>query len=206
MPKVKAQKLVLGITGGIASGKTKVMRFLARVGIPTVSSDDLAHQAIRQGTPVYRRVLKRFGRGILRSSGQICRTDLGNIVFRHPPERRWLERQIHPVVIKKLKQFIRAHHGVMALDIPLLFEARLQKLVDKTIVVYCSQAQQVDRLRRRNGLSRQEALRRIAAQMPLSAKRGRASFVILNTGSVAHLEAQIARLLKKSLTSKRRQV
>ena len=189
------RRYVLGITGGIASGKTTVMQMIARAGIPTVSSDDLAHQAIRKGEPAYRRILKRFGRGILCSSKQICREDLGEIVFRNPDERRWLERQVHPVVIRKLKLFIHAHHGVMALDIPLLFEARLRKLVDKTIVVYCSQVQQVDRLQRRNRLSRREALRRISSQMPLTAKRRRANIVLENTGSRAHLNRQLAACL-----------
>jgi len=191
---MKRKKLILGITGGIASGKTTVMKMLAKAGIPTVPSDDLAHQAIRKGTPVYKRILKRFGRGILRSSGQICRTDLGNFVFNDPADRRWLEKQVHPVVIRGLKKFIRAHHGIMALDIPLLFEAKLQKLVDKTVVVYCSRAQQLDRLRRRNGLSRQEALQRIAAQMSLAVKRPLADIVLHNNSTLAHLRRQIINL------------
>jgi len=191
-PSPVAPRLVLGITGGVASGKTTVMRLLTQAGIPTVSSDDLSHQVIRKGTPVYRKVLKRFGQGIVRSNGQISRGDLGHIVFRDPSERRWLERQIHPVVVRKLKHFIRSHHGTMALDIPLLFEARLQKLVDKIIVVYSSRAQQMERLRRRNGLSRQEALARIASQMSLSSKRRRTKFVLENTGSLARLRRQLA--------------
>ena len=191
MPKVKTKKLILGITGGIASGKTTVMRLLARAGIPVVSSDDLAHRAIRKGTPVYTKVLKHFGRGILHSNGQISRAHLGDIVFRDSTERRWLEKLIHPVVVRKLKQFTRSHHGFMALDIPLLFEAKLQHLVDKIVVVYSSKAQQIDRLRRRNGLSRKEALQRIASQASLVAKRRRATFVLENTGSLAHLRRQL---------------
>jgi dephospho-CoA kinase len=204
MPKVK--RLVLGVTGGIASGKTTVMSFLVNVGIPTISADDLAHQAIGKGTPAYRKILKRFGPGILRSSGQICRKDLGDIVFHDPAQRRWLEKQVHPVVIKELKRFARAHRGVVALDIPLLFEARLEKLVDKVLVVSCSRARQVERLHRRDGLSRREALRRIAAQMPLSVKRRRADFVIRNAGSLSHLRTQTESFLKKCLTSKTRRV
>jgi len=196
MSEVKTKRLILGITGGIASGKSTVMRALARAGIPTVSSDVLAHQAIFKATSVHRRILRRYGRGILRSSGQISRRTLGHIVFRDPAERRWLERQVHPVVIRTLKQFIRAHHGIVALDIPLLFEARLQNLVDKVIVVYSSRELQIKRLRRRDGLSRQNALQRIAAQIPLGAKRRHADIVLDNRGTPPALRSQIRRLLK----------
>lgn len=194
MPKVTIKpKCVLGVTGGIASGKTTVLRLLARAGIPTISADDLAHQAIRKGTPAYARILKRYGRSILGNTGQISRADLGRIVFSRPAELRWLEAQVHPVVIRKIKQFVRARRGIVALDIPLLFEAKLQNLVSRTIVVYCSQAQQIERLRRRNGFGRQKALRRIRAQMPLAVKRRRADVVIDNRGTPADLRRQVER-------------
>jgi dephospho-CoA kinase len=183
---------VLGVTGGIASGKTTVMRLLARRGIPTISSDDLAHACMRPGRPAYRAILRHFGGKILDRNDQINRRKLGEIVFAHPKKRKALEKIVHPCVIKGLKDFIGRHHkGVVALDIPLLFEARLTRLVDKTVVVYSTLAQQISRLRRRTGLSRPQALARIRAQMPLSRKRQKADHVLQNTGTLAHLRRQM---------------
>jgi len=190
----KVKRLILGITGGIASGKTTVMRMLARRDIPTISSDDLAHAAIRRGRPAYRAIIRRFGRSVLKK-GQINRAILGRIVFGNSKERKALERIVHPHVIRGLKDFIRRHpKGVIALDIPLLFEAKLTKLVDKTVVVYATPAQQLSRLRRKTGHSRAAALARIRAQMPLSQKRRRADFVLTNTGRLASLRRQVNNL------------
>jgi dephospho-CoA kinase len=188
MPKVK--RLILGITGGIASGKTTVMRILAGRGIPTISSDDLAHACIRRGRPAYRAIIRRFGKSILSPSGQIKRRRLGEIVFSDVKKRKALEKFVHPCVVKGLKLFIRRHaRGVIALDIPLLFEVKLQKLVDKIIVVYCTRSQQIARLRRL-GFSRAEALARIRSQMPLAQKRHKADIVLSNTRHRSYLVRQ----------------
>jgi dephospho-CoA kinase len=194
MPKMK-KKLVLGITGGIASGKTTVMTMLAKAGIPTINSDDLAHACIKRGTPAYRAILQHFGEEIVDPNQEINRGRLGKIVFANSAERRQLEKIVHPCVATKLKHFIQSHAGTIALDIPLLFEAKYESWVDKIIVVYCSKAEQLRRLQARNGLSRGEALRRIAAQIPLSVKRSRADIVIDNTRTLAYLRRQIDRLM-----------
>jgi dephospho-CoA kinase len=187
------KRLVLGITGGIASGKSTAMRILAGRGIPGISSDDLAHACIRRGRPAYRAILRRFGRAVLLPNGQINRRKLGEIVFANPKERKALEKMVHPCVIKGLKNFIERHHkGVVALDIPLLFESGLKHLVNKMVVVYCTRSQQMVRLRRRTGLSRDQALARLRAQMPLNQKCRKADWIWNNTRSTAHLRKQIA--------------
>ncbi len=190
-------RVILGITGGIASGKSTVLKILSRKGIPTISSDDLAHRAIKKGTPAYRKIVQHFGSSILGAKREIDRQKLGHIVFAKPSERCWLEQTIHPVVIKELKRFTRRQRGLAALDIPLLFEARLKNLVHQVVVVYSTTAQQLQRLKRRNGLSKQDALRRIRAQIPLSRKRRLADEVLLNTGSRAGLTAQVQKLVVK---------
>ncbi len=196
MPKVK--NLILGITGGIASGKTTAMRILSARGVPGISSDELAHACIKRGRPAYRAILKRFGREILSPNDQINRRRLGEIVFADPRKRKALERIVHPCVIKGLKAFIERHHkGVVALDIPLLFESKLQHLVDKTVVIYCTRAQQIARLRQRTGLSRAQALARLRAQMPLGRKRRKADRVLQNTRTRAYLRRQIASLVAR---------
>jgi dephospho-CoA kinase len=203
MPTLKTpSRFVLGITGGIATGKTTALQELKRVGIPTVSSDELAHACLRKGHSCYRRILKRFGRQILNSRQEIDRKQLGIRVFANHAQRKWLERQIHPHVIHQLKSFIRKHRGIIALDIPLLFEARLQKLVDKTIVIWSTEKNQLRRLKKRNGLPAADALKRIQAQFPLSIKKKRADYLIGNNSSQGNLRREVRALLKRLTLNK----
>jgi dephospho-CoA kinase len=194
---MKQQRIVLGVTGGIATGKSTVLQELERLGVPGVSSDALARDSLRPGRPAYRRVIQRYGWKILRSSGSICREDLARIVFAHPEERKWLERQIHPDVVRQLKSFIKKKTGVIALDIPLLFEARLQKLVDVILVVGASPRVQMLRLRRRDGLALIDAKRRIDAQLPLSYKKKRADFYISNQSDRRTLRRALQQVLSR---------
>lgn len=185
-------RFVLGITGGLASGKSTVLKILKRHGVQTISADDLAHACLRPGTDSYRAIVQRFGRPILLNNGEIDRLKLAEIVFRSMTQRRALERVIHPPVIKGLKEYIGRHRGLVALDIPLLFEKRLTRLVDRTWVVYGTRSQQIRRYIRRTGLSRTEALRRIRAQMPLDRKVQLADTVLINTSSIVNLEKKVA--------------
>ena len=188
-------KTIIGLTGGIATGKTSIVKELSRRRIPTISSDALAHACLRRGHPCYRRVVSHFGRSILKAGGEIHRKKLGAIVFANPRERKWLEKQIHPCVVADLKSYIRKHHGLIVLDIPLLYEAHLDSLVDKVVVVWSSRADQMRRILRRDRLTRAEAGQRIRAQMPLATKKKRADYRLPNTGSPAELRKQINRLV-----------
>lgn len=187
---------VIGITGGIATGKSTVLAMLRRRGIPVISADQLAREALRPGTRAYRRVLARYGRSVRGSRGSLSRKALAQIVFADPAERRWLERRIHPVVIRELRRFVQRHSGTLALDIPLLFEARLERLVDEIWVVFARRSQQLRRLEHR-GLGRCEALLRLGAQMPLSRKCRLADAVIRNTGTLQQTRARVEILLDK---------
>jgi dephospho-CoA kinase len=203
MPKMK-KRVVLGVTGGIASGKTAVMRLLHQARIPTISSDDLAHSCIRRGKPAYRAILRHFGSTILAPSREIDRPKLGQIVFAHARKRKALERMVHPCVVKGLKTFIKRHpRGLIALDIPLLFEARLQSLIDTIVVVYAPREMQIRRLISRNGLSRRDATQRLFAQLSMNHKRRRADILLDNSGTLESLRDQIK---KKILTLKEAQV
>jgi dephospho-CoA kinase len=193
------KRLVLGVTGGIATGKSSVLGLLAKAGIPTISADDLAHACIRKGKPAYRAIVRHFGREVLASDRQIDRRKLGRIVFNSPSERKHLEKIIHPCVLKALKRFVKNKNGIIALDIPLLYEAGYQRFVDKVVVVYASRSQQITRLRHRNHLNRREALLRISAQLPLSAKRRRADIVLRNTRALSDLRRQVKTLLLTQL-------
>ncbi|MFA5975687.1 MAG: dephospho-CoA kinase, partial [Elusimicrobiota bacterium] len=105
------KRLILGITGGIASGKSSVMALLSKRGIPVICSDDLAHRCIRKGHPAYKKIVRRFGRSILGSDGEINRRTLGKQVFAHPHLRKQLEQIVHPYVIRALKRFAKQHTG-----------------------------------------------------------------------------------------------
>jgi len=195
MPKMK-KAFSIGLTGGIATGKTTVLKEFARRGLPTISSDVLSHECLRPGHPCYRRIVKHFGKGILASDRKIDRLHLGSIVFTDARERKWLERVIHPHVIRALQAFVRKHRGPVVLDIPLLFEGKLQRLVDTTLLVTSSLNAQLDRIRKRDGLPRKMALQRIRAQMPLNQKRKIADYVIPNQGRQSELQNAVGRYLK----------
>jgi dephospho-CoA kinase len=186
-------RFILGVTGGIATGKTSAMSALRRLGLPTLCSDDLAH-AVLDTPAIRRRVIARYGPGVVRS-GRVDRKQLGAIVFAQPSERKWLEKQIHPGVRRQLRAFIRKQRGLAAVDIPLLFESRLGKMVDAVLVVSSPLAAQLQRLRRRNGLDRRAALQRIQSQWPLALKRQRADFVILNHTTLKALRQAVHRLV-----------
>lgn len=191
----KFRRWIIGLTGGIASGKSTVLAEFARHHIPTLSADLLAREALRPKTKASAAVIKRFGSSICRAAGEIDRTKLAAVVFRSPTERRWLERLVHPLVVKRIRTFIQRQRGLAVIDIPLLFEAHLEGLVDEVLVVSTTRRNQVGRLRHRNGFSRTEANRRISAQWALSRKRRLGDYVIDNCQSRAFLKAAVERLL-----------
>jgi dephospho-CoA kinase len=191
------RKLVLGLTGGIASGKTEVLRQLGRFGIPTISSDTLAHQCVRRGHASYEQIVRHFGSSILDANRQINRKRLAAIVFSNPSQRKRLEKIVHPCVVKSLRQFVLRHRGIVVLDIPLLFEAHLTRMVDKILVVACAPSIQIRRLRKRNGLSRAQALARIRSQLPMAYKKARADFVINNSSTLQQLHKHVRSILNQ---------
>ena len=190
--------LVLGVTGGVGTGKSTVLGMLARLGAETVDADEIAHDVLARDTPAYQRVVERFGEQVLATDRQIDRSALGSIVFRDPDARKFLEDVTHPAIIARMQALIdgfRANppsaDAVLALEIPLLFECGLEDTVDQVMVVAAEQRTQVDRLTTGGAASREEALRRIAAQMPLAHKIDRADKVIWNDGMLQALECSV---------------
>ncbi|QEQ00092.1 dephospho-CoA kinase [Thermosynechococcus sp. CL-1] len=188
-----SRPLRLGITGGIACGKSVVAAYLQQqYGVPIVDADVLARQAVAVGTPIYQAIVDRYGHGICRSDGTLDRPRLGEIVFAQPQERHWLEAQIHPWVIAQMQQAIQAcDQPLITLVIPLLFEAHLEGLVDQIWVVATTPAQQLARLQQRDRLSGKAAAQRLASQLPLEEKIRRADTVLWNTGSLEELYRQV---------------
>ena len=188
----------IGLTGGIASGKSSVGRFLEQQGIAVLDADLYAHEALAPGTPTTRAVLERFGAKVQSAlSKGLDRAALGSIVFSDPQERTWLEAQLHPLVRQRFDQELQTHGGerVVALMIPLLFEAGLESLCSEVWVVHCSPTQQRQRLMTRNRLSPEEAEQRIRAQWPLDRKTALADCVIKNGSMPLSWTSQVRELL-----------
>jgi dephospho-CoA kinase len=188
--------IVVGLTGGVATGKSTVAAMLKRCGAIVVDADELARDVVAPGKPAWREIVKKFGHDTLNADRSINRQALGAIVFRNRAKRRQLERIIHPRVAQEQLRLTRAAakknpHAVVIYDVPLLFEAGIDKRVDKTIVVTADRETQIARLRKRNGLTRAEALRRIKSQMPLAIKVVRADYVLDGTMK-KHLLSKLA--------------
>ena len=191
----------IGLTGGIASGKSSVGQWLASQGLPVLDADAYARDVLKPGNPATALVLKRYGQRIRDAEGNgIDRAALGRIVFNDREERRWLEQLIHPAVRQR---FATALDGLkeepaVVLMIPLLFEAGLQSLCSEIWLVDCTASQQLERLMLRDGMTRDAAQARIDAQWPLSRKRSLADHVITNAGRPGAWQQEAQSLLQQS--------
>lgn len=195
--------ILVGLTGGIATGKSTVAGLFKRCGATVIDADALAREVVQPGKPAWREIVRIFGKAALNTNRTLNRQALGAIVFGHPTKLRYLENIIHPRVAREqarlTKQAARMDpRAIVIYDVPLLFEAGIDKRVDKTIVVTADRETQIARLKQRNGLSRAEAIRRIKTQMPLADKRRRADYLLNGTLPLPQLKKQV-RLLHQSL-------
>jgi dephospho-CoA kinase len=193
--------LIVGLTGGIATGKTTVARMFQRCGAIIIDADRLARDVVRRETPAWHEIVKVFGKGILTPKGSINRRALGAIVFHDRRKLRLLERIIHPRVASEQRRLIRriaerSPQAIVVYEVPLLFESGAHKRVDKIIVVTADRETQIARLKQRNGLTRRDALRRIKNQMPLSRKIRRADVVLDGTHDRAAIRREVRRLIR----------
>lgn len=191
--------ILVGLTGGVATGKSTVAKMFQRCGAVIIDADELARALVQPGKPAWREIVRRFGTSVLNGDKTINRQALGRIVFQDRTKLRQLERIIHPRVAREQAKLTRQAarndpRSVVVYDVPLLFEAGIDKRVDKTIVVTTDQATQLARLKKRNGLPRAEALRRIKSQMPLSKKQRQADFVLDGTKELHSLAGSVRQL------------
>ncbi|BGP43896.1 Dephospho-CoA kinase cab5 [Rhodotorula kratochvilovae] len=187
--------LVVGLTGGIASGKSTVTQLLKDRKIPVIDLDVLARVAVEPESYALSALVRHFGSGILRDDGTLNREKLGGIVFNNEKERKVLNAIVHPAVRRLLawelvKAWLRGEK-LCVVDAPLLIEAGLWKLCGAIVVVYCSEILQLQRLRSRNNLSLADAQARLSAQAPLSSKLKYADYVLDNSGPLGDLTAQV---------------
>lgn len=190
----------IGLTGGVATGKSTVAKILKEKGAELISSDELAHRAMAPGGFAYDGVISEFGPEIILSDGKINRRRLGEIVFNDESARKRLERIIHPIVLKEIKQgledYSKQRTRIVIIEVPLLFEVGWMDLFDYIWVVYAPYERQLQRLMERDQISEIEAIKRIIAQMPLEEKKKLADAVIENNDGLDVLEKQVTTLLR----------
>jgi dephospho-CoA kinase len=175
----------VALTGGIATGKSSILRRLQQQGIPTIDADVLAREAVRPGTPAAVAIRARFGDLLFTTEGELDRKALGALVFREPDARLALESILHPEVYARITRWfgeLPPSTPVAVADIPLLFETHREGDFDAVIVAACDPAEQVARIVRRDGLTEAEARQRLDAQWPIGEKVNRADYVIWTDG------------------------
>ncbi|MGE5654531.1 MAG: dephospho-CoA kinase [Bacillota bacterium] len=193
---------VIGLTGGIASGKSTVVNVLRALGAYIIDADEIVHQVQRKGQRAWQAIVEHFGSSVVTESGELDRRALGEIIFSNPVERECLNRIVHPIVIEEIERQLEeaasdGRHCGIVVDVPLLYEAGMEKMFDQVWVVSVSEDSQLVRLMARNDIDRQAALARIRAQMPIGTKTSLADRVIDNDGTVGHTRAQIEDLWRE---------
>ncbi|MGZ9146142.1 MAG: dephospho-CoA kinase [Nitrospira sp.] len=193
--------ILVGLTGGVATGKSTVAKMFRRCGAVVIDADQLAREVVQPNKPAWRDIVHTFGTGVLNPDRTINRPALGSLVFSHPRKRRQLERIIHPRVAREQQRLTRRAarfdpSAVVIYDVPLLFEAGIDTRVDKIVVVTADRETQMARLSKRNGLSRSEALRRIRSQLPMNRKCRLADFVLDGTKDTRRLTQDVAKICK----------
>ncbi|HDC5593126.1 TPA: dephospho-CoA kinase [Staphylococcus aureus] len=194
MPKV------IGLTGGIASGKSTVSELLSVFGFKVVDADKAAREAVKKGSKGLAQVREVFGDEAIDENGEINRRYMGDLVFNHPEKRLELNAIIHPIVRdimeEEKQEYLKQGYNVI-MDIPLLFENELENTVDEVWVVYTSESIQMDRLMQRNNLSLEDAKARVYSQISIDKKSRMADHVIDNLGDKLELKQNLERLLEE---------
>lgn len=189
---------IIGLTGGIACGKSTVSRYLAQKGAQIVDADQIAHELSEPNGALYEAYQNHWGKQVLLADGTLNRRKVGQLAFANYQEKNWLNHTAHPVIKEAIERKLSAiKSGVIILDVPLLFEAGWDKITDGNCVVFVIREIQLQRLIARNGYTRQEALNRINAQMPLNEKKRRADWLIDNSGSLEETYRQADTLWQK---------
>ena len=193
--------LVLGLTGGIATGNSTADKFFEEKNIPIVDCDEIAHNIMNVNKPAWKDIKEVFGEKYLNEDQTINRKKLGKLVFNDPTKMKILNEITHPRIFQEMESQIAQYksegYSLIIVDAPVLFESHSEKYYDKTLVISLPQDLQIKRLMARNNLTKEEALSRINSQMSLKEKEARATYVIENTGSVEDLYKKLNELLTK---------
>ncbi|MBY5937718.1 dephospho-CoA kinase [Marinobacter nauticus] len=193
---------VIGLTGGIGSGKSTVARMFGALGVHWVDADDVARQVVEPGTQALRAIADHFGESILQGNGELDRAALRQKVFEDPEQRRWLEGLLHPIIRQELiRQLSPEDYNLpyVMLVSPLLLETNQHELVERIVVVDVPEETQINRTMTRDGNSREQVERILAAQMPRAARREKADAIINNAQPLERVEASVQALHQRFL-------
>ena len=188
--------LIVGVTGGIASGKSTVSKMLEALGAPIIDYDVIAREIVEPGEPAWKDIVAFFGKQVLKEDGRIDRKKLSDIVFRDPERRKQLESLTHPRIIEEAdRQAVEVAgkdpNAIIQAVIPLLYEVNLQHLVHKVLLVYIPREMQIERLMKRDAITREAAESILKAQLPIDEKLGYADYVIHNEGALEETRRQV---------------
>lgn len=208
----KDNRFLLGVTGGIASGKTTVARMLEQLGARLIDFDLLSRVVVEPGKPAWRDITACFGEQVLQQDKTLDRKKLAEIIFRDPEKRKKLERVVHPRIYEEFTRLVKEYAAIdvniiIQVVVPLLLEAKLQHLFHKILLVYIPEERQIERVMKRDRISREMALNMLRSQFPIEEKRSYADFIVDNSGSLEETKRQVEEVwekLKKIQKEKRR--
>lgn len=190
----------VGLTGNFGMGKSTVLRLFKTLGAYTIDADELVRDIFKKPDPI-NRIAALMGKEVITKKHVLNKNRLASIIFNDPEKRKTLEGIIHPEVLKaamniKSTILLRDPHAIILFEVPLLFEAGYEKIFDRVIVVYCNKKTAITRLIRK-GFSKEEAIKRMQAQMPISRKKAKADFLIDNNLSMSNTKLQVKRIFKE---------
>ena len=194
--------MILGLTGGIACGKSTVSDMLHTYGAIIIDADVIARQVVEPGHPALQQITSHFGEGILTAQGTLDRKKLAQLIFQDQSQRKIMESILHPLIRAQMKKQVEEFSTsnpdkLIVVSIPLLFESNLSYFVDQVMVVYVPESTQLERLQARDQLTPEQATQRIQAQLSIEIKKNQADFVIDNQGSLENTEKQVVEWLKE---------
>jgi len=191
----------VGLTGGIASGKSTVARMFEEAGVPVICTDELAHEVVKAGSRALREIESAFGPDVIGRDGELDRSAMAGAVFQDESKRKVLESIIHPRIAEEMErrklELAQTGHGMVVVDVPLLYEVGWEKMCDAVVVVFAKPSDQERRLTDRDGLSPEGVRFRIGAQASIEEKAKAADYVIDNTGSLEQTLSQVQETLKQ---------
>ncbi len=194
--------LIVGLTGGVASGKTTVSLVFKEEGAYIIDADQIARELVQPHKPAWNEIIRAFGREILQEDGSIHRKKLADRIFTDPDERKVLNQILHPRIKEEIERRTREigekdPEAIVVIDAPLLVELGMHHKVNRLIVVASTQTEQMERLKERDGRSREEALRLLSSQMPVEKKEKLADFVVRNEGSLKETRRRAKEVFKE---------
>ena len=190
---------IVGLTGGISSGKSTVSSYLKQLKIPVIDADEVARKVVEPNSQGAREIRKAFGSDVFEEDGSLNRQKLGSLIFSNAENRQKLDDLLQPLIkimiLDEIEEYRQKGENMIVLDLPLLFEKQYEELCEDIIVVYISKELQLERLMRRNQYTKQEALSRIDSQLSIEEKRKRATVLLDNQGTIQQLYHQVEQWL-----------